>query len=77
LKKGLRLHARRAPVLIERRGAFDCKFLPERKGFSQNQKHRRRETAKKLGPLGLTWSCNSRANLDYDTIKSEASRPCA
>ncbi|MCW5551026.1 MAG: hypothetical protein KIS67_02550 [Verrucomicrobiae bacterium] len=22
------------------------------------------------GPLGLTWSCNSRANLDYDTIKS-------
>jgi len=26
--------------------------------------------AKKLAPLGLTWSCNSRANLDYDTIKS-------
>jgi hypothetical protein len=23
-----------------------------------------------LAPLGLTWSCNSRANLDYDTIKS-------
>jgi hopanoid biosynthesis associated radical SAM protein HpnJ len=31
---------------------------------------RAREIAKKLGPLGLTWSCNSRANLDYDTIKS-------
>jgi hopanoid biosynthesis associated radical SAM protein HpnJ len=30
---------------------------------------RAREIAKKLGPLGLTWSCNSRANLDYDTIK--------
>ena len=29
---------------------------------------RAREIAKKLGPLGLTWSCNSRANLDYDTI---------
>ena len=29
-----------------------------------------REIARKLGPLGLTWSCNSRANLDYDTIKS-------
>src|ERR1051325_4335959 len=28
----------------------------------------RREIAKKLAPLGLTWSCNSRANLDYDTI---------
>ncbi|MEY2408586.1 MAG: hypothetical protein QOF48_1256 [Verrucomicrobiota bacterium] len=31
---------------------------------------RAREIAKKLGPLGLAWSCNSRANLDYDTIKS-------
>lgn len=30
---------------------------------------RAREIAKKLSPLGLTWSCNSRANLDYDTIK--------
>jgi hopanoid biosynthesis associated radical SAM protein HpnJ len=30
---------------------------------------RAREIAKKLGPLGLTWSCNSRANLDYDTIR--------
>ncbi len=29
---------------------------------------RAREIAKKLGTLGLTWSCNSRANLDYDTI---------
>src|SRR5258707_3268014 len=31
---------------------------------------RAREIAKKLAPLGLTWSCNSRANLKYDTIKS-------
>ncbi len=31
---------------------------------------RAREIAKKLSGLGLTWSCNSRANLDYDTIKS-------
>ena len=31
---------------------------------------RAREIAKKLAPLGLAWSCNSRANLDYDTIKS-------
>jgi hopanoid biosynthesis associated radical SAM protein HpnJ len=30
---------------------------------------RARDIAKKLAPLGLTWSCNSRANLDYDTIK--------
>jgi hopanoid biosynthesis associated radical SAM protein HpnJ len=31
---------------------------------------RAREIAGKLAPLGLAWSCNSRANLDYDTIKS-------
>ena len=31
---------------------------------------RAREIAQKLGPLGVDWSCNSRANLDYDTIKS-------
>lgn len=30
---------------------------------------RAREIARHLGPLGLTWSCNSRANLDYDTIR--------
>ena len=30
---------------------------------------RAREIAKKLGKLGITWSCNSRANLDADTIK--------
>jgi len=30
---------------------------------------RAREIAKKLAPMGLTWSCNSRANLEYDTIK--------
>ena len=30
---------------------------------------RAREIAKKLAPLGLTWSCNSRANLNEDTIR--------
>ena len=30
---------------------------------------RAREIARQLAPLGLTWSCNSRANLDYDTIR--------
>ena len=29
---------------------------------------RAREIARKLKPLGLTWSCNSRANVDRDTI---------
>ena len=31
---------------------------------------RAREIARLIGPLGVEWSCNSRANLDYDTIKS-------
>jgi len=30
---------------------------------------RAREIARHLAPLGLTWSCNSRANLDDDTIR--------
>jgi hopanoid biosynthesis associated radical SAM protein HpnJ len=30
---------------------------------------RAREIARRLAPLGVTWSCNSRANLEYDTIR--------
>jgi len=30
---------------------------------------RAREIAKKISPLGVMWSCNSRANIDYDNIK--------
>ena len=30
---------------------------------------RARDIAKKIAPLGVDWSCNSRANLDYDNIK--------
>ncbi|MDD2709633.1 MAG: hopanoid biosynthesis associated radical SAM protein HpnJ [Verrucomicrobiae bacterium] len=30
---------------------------------------RTREVAKKLGTLGITWSCNSRANVNYETLK--------
>ena len=30
---------------------------------------RAREIARRLAPLGLTWSCNSRANLDPETIR--------
>jgi hopanoid biosynthesis associated radical SAM protein HpnJ len=30
---------------------------------------RAREIAQQLKPLGMTWSCNSRANVNYDTIK--------
>lgn len=30
---------------------------------------RARDIARRIAPLGLTWSCNSRANLDCDTIR--------
>jgi len=30
---------------------------------------RAREIAKRLGQLGITWSCNARANVSYDTLK--------
>jgi len=30
---------------------------------------RAREVAQRLGKLGMTWSCNSRANVNYDTLK--------
>lgn len=31
---------------------------------------RARDIARRVAPLGVTWSCNSRANLDYDTVRS-------
>lgn len=30
---------------------------------------RAREIARRIAPLGVTWSCNSRANLDADTVR--------
>src|SRR5436309_9179889 len=56
--------------------AYMKKLFPQVKEFFFDDgtftpnRPRAREIAKKLAPLGLTWSCNSRANLDYDTIKS-------
>jgi hopanoid biosynthesis associated radical SAM protein HpnJ len=31
---------------------------------------RAREIAKRLGPLGITWSCNARANVNRETLKT-------
>jgi hopanoid biosynthesis associated radical SAM protein HpnJ len=31
---------------------------------------RAREIAQRLGPLGMTWSCNARANVNYETLKA-------
>jgi radical SAM superfamily enzyme YgiQ (UPF0313 family) len=55
--------------------AYLKKLFPEMKEFFFDDDTftanlpRAREIAKKISPLGVTWSCNSRANLDYDNIK--------
>ncbi|HZL41840.1 MAG TPA: hopanoid biosynthesis associated radical SAM protein HpnJ [Verrucomicrobiae bacterium] len=66
----------RSPQNVADEMAYMKKIFPQVKEFFFDDDTftanlpRAREIAKKLGPLGLNWSCNSRANLDYDTIKS-------
>jgi hopanoid biosynthesis associated radical SAM protein HpnJ len=66
----------RSPQNVADEMAYMKKLFPQVKEFFFDDDTftanlpRAREIAKKLSPLGLTWSCNSRANLDYDTIKS-------
>ena len=65
----------RSPENVASEMAYAKKLFPQVKEFFFDDDTftanlpRAREIAKKLAPLGLTWSCNSRANLDYDTIK--------
>ncbi|MBI2928448.1 MAG: hopanoid biosynthesis associated radical SAM protein HpnJ [Verrucomicrobia bacterium] len=65
----------RSPENVAAEMAYMKKLFPQVKEFFFDDDTftanlpRAREIAKKLGPLGLTWSCNSRANLDYDTIR--------
>ena len=66
----------RSPQNVADEMAYMKKLFPQVKEFFFDDDTftanlpRAREIAKKLAPHGLTWSCNSRANLDYDTIKS-------
>ncbi len=66
----------RSPQNVADEMAYLKKLFPQVKEFFFDDDTftanlpRAREIARKLGPLGLNWSCNSRANLDYDTIKS-------
>src|SRR5688572_8194060 len=65
----------RSPENVAGEMAYAKKLFPQVKEFLFDDDTftanlpRARGIAKKLSPLGLTWSCNSRANLDYDTIK--------
>ncbi|HVY71667.1 MAG TPA: hopanoid biosynthesis associated radical SAM protein HpnJ [Verrucomicrobiae bacterium] len=66
----------RSPQNVADEMAYMKKLFPQVKEFFFDDDTftanlpRAREIAKKLAPLGVNWSCNSRANLDYDTIKS-------
>ncbi|HXJ76043.1 MAG TPA: hopanoid biosynthesis associated radical SAM protein HpnJ, partial [Candidatus Dormibacteraeota bacterium] len=66
----------RSPQNVAEEMAYMKKLFPQVKEFFFDDDTftanlpRAREIARKLAPLGLTWSCNTRANLDYDTIKS-------
>jgi hopanoid biosynthesis associated radical SAM protein HpnJ len=65
----------RSPENVAAEMAYAKKVFPQVKEFFFDDDTftanlpRAREIAKRLSPLGLTWSCNSRANLDFDTIK--------
>ena len=66
----------RSPQNVAEEMAYMKKLFPQVREFFFDDDTftanlpRAREIAKKLAPLGLTWSCNSRANLDEDTIRS-------
>jgi hopanoid biosynthesis associated radical SAM protein HpnJ len=66
----------RSPENVAEEMAYMKRLFPQVKEFFFDDDTftanlpRAREIAKRLAPLGLTWSCNSRANLDHDTIKS-------
>ncbi len=65
----------RSPQNVADEMAYMKKLFPQVKEFFFDDDTftanlpRAREIAKKLAPLGLTWSCNSRANIEYETIK--------
>jgi len=64
----------RSPQNVADEMAYMKRLFPEVKEFFFDDDTftanlpRAREIARRLRPLGLTWSCNSRANLDYDTV---------
>jgi len=66
----------RSPENVAAEMAYLKRLFPEVKEFFFDDDTftanlpRAREIARRIAPLGLTWSCNSRANLEYDTIKS-------
>jgi hopanoid biosynthesis associated radical SAM protein HpnJ len=65
----------RSPQNVADEMAYMKKLFPQVKEFFFDDDTftanlpRAREIAQKLKPLGVNWSCNSRANVNYETIK--------
>lgn len=66
----------KSPGAVAREMAHAQRLFPQVKEFFFDDdtftayQPRAREIAKQLGPLGLTWSCNARANVNYETLKT-------
>jgi hopanoid biosynthesis associated radical SAM protein HpnJ len=65
----------RSPAKVVEEIALAQKLFPQVKEFFfdddtfTDDAPRARAVAKLLGELGVTWSCNAKANVDYDTLK--------
>ena len=66
----------KSPEGVAREMAHAQKLFPQVKEFFFDDdtftayQPRAREIAKHLGKLGMMWSCNARANVNYDTLKT-------
>jgi radical SAM superfamily enzyme YgiQ (UPF0313 family) len=66
----------KSPGAVAREMAHAQQLFPQVKEFFFDDdtftavQPRAREIARQLGKLGLTWSCNARANVNYETLKT-------
>src|SRR3954465_8776610 len=66
----------KSPTGVAREMAHAQRLFPQVKEFFFDDdtftayQPRAREIAKELGKLGITWSCNARANVNYETLKT-------
>lgn len=66
----------KSPAGVAREMAHAQRLFPQVKEFFFDDdtftayQPRAREIAKELGKLGMSWSCNARANVNYETLKT-------
>lgn len=66
----------KSPDAVAREMAHAQRLFPQVKEFFFDDdtftayQPRAREIARKIGRLGMTWSCNARANVSYETLKT-------